>query len=514
MMMDFRGRRIVILGLARQGTALARFFVAAGAQVTVNDAAPAERLAAEIERLGDLPITLVLGSHPIDLLDACDLLCLSGGVPAQLAIVQEAIHRGIRLSNDSLLTLQLARQRGLGPIAAITGSSGKTTTTTLVGRMLTASGKRTHVGGNIGAPLIDRLDMIAPGECIVLELSSFQLELFDERWAWGEARGIGPDVAAILNITPNHLDRHADMAAYAAAKFNLLRCLPASATIVLNAEDAITRRVASGEWRISDPPLPSSWAPANDALDALLEEVGTLVAGRHSPLALFHRYQPVHNGAWGKAGHLYYQGEEICQRNEVKLRGEHNIGNLLAAAAISGAMGASVSAMRQVALTFSGVPHRLEIVAEINGVLWVNDSIATSPERAIAGLRSFPQGADALDQTLILLAGGKDKKLPWDEFADEVLARVDMLIGFGDAGGMIVHKVQERALFRQQTAPSTAVVNRLDEAVDLAARAAELGAVVLLSPGGTSYDAYRDFEERGEHFRRLVRALDVETARV
>jgi UDP-N-acetylmuramoylalanine--D-glutamate ligase len=160
------------------------------------------------------------------------------------------------------------------------------------------------------------------------------------------------------------------------------------------------------------------------------------------------------------------------------------------------------------------VPHRLEIVAEINGVLWVNDSIATSPERAIAGLRSFPQGADALDQTLILLAGGKDKKLPWDEFADEVLARVDMLIGFGDAGGMIVHKVQERALFRQQTAPSTAVVNRLDEAVDLAARAAEPGAVVLLSPGGTSYDAYRDFEERGEHFRRLVRALDVETARV
>jgi len=509
-MMDFRGQRIVILGLARQGTALARFFAAAGAHVTVSDAAPTDRLTAEIERLGDLPVELVAGGHPINLLDGCDLLCLSGGVPAQIDIVQEAMRRGIPLSNDSLLTLQLARQRGLGPIAAITGSSGKTTTTTLVGRMLAASGKRVHVGGNIGAPLIDRLGTIAPGDCIVLELSSFQLELFDARWAWGDVQQIGPDVAAILNITPNHLDRHADMAAYAAAKFNLLRCLPAGATIVLNAEDAISRRVASGEWRISDPPLPPSWAPNSSTLDALLADVGTLVAGRHLPLALFHRYEPMQHGAWGRADRLYYQGQEICRREEIKLRGEHNVSNLLAAAAISGAIGATMPAMREIAVTFAGVPHRLEIVGEINGVLWVNDSIATSPERAVAGLRSFPQGGDALDQTLILLAGGKDKKLPWDEFADEVLARVDLLIGFGDAGSMIVNKVQERAQFRQQIAPSTAVVNRLDEAVDLASRAAESGAVVLLSPGGTSYDAYRDFEARGEHFRRLVHALGAE----
>lgn len=512
--MDFQGLRVVILGLARQGSALARFFVASGAEVTISDAASADRLAAEIERLGDLPIKLVVGAHPIELLDSCDLLCLSGGVPAQLPIVQEAIRRGIRLSNDSLLTLQLARRRGLGPIAAITGSSGKTTTTTLVGKMLAASGKHTHVGGNIGAPLIDRLDRIAPGDCIVLELSSFQLELFDARWAWGEVAQIGPDVAAILNITPNHLDRHIDMATYASAKFNLLRCLPENATIVLNAEDAVTRRVASGEWRSNDPPLPSSWASSSDDLDALLEEVGKFIAGRHSPLALFHRYESVHNGAWGKAGQLYYQGKEICQRAEVKLRGEHNISNLLAAATISGAMGATPAAMREVAVTFAGVPHRLEIVAEIKGVLWVNDSIATSPERAVAGLRSFPQDAGALDQTLILLAGGKDKKLPWDDFADEVLARVDMLIGFGDAGGMIVQKVQDRAQFRQRRAPSTAVVNRLEEAVDLAARAAEPGAIVLLAPGGTSYDAYRDFEERGEHFRRLVYALDNETTQL
>lgn len=502
-MIDFRGRRVVILGLARQGSALARFFVAAGADVTISDAAPAERLTADLERLGALPIRLVLGGHPLELLDNCDLLCLSGGVPAQLPIVQAAIQRGVPLSNDSLLTFQLARERGLGPLVAITGSSGKTTTTTLVGKMLEASGQRVHVGGNIGAPLLDRLDGVAPGDCVVLELSSFQLELFDARWAWGEVAGIGPDVAAILNITPNHLDRHPGMAAYAAAKFNLLRCLPATATIVLNAEDAVTRRVASGEWRSNDPPLPASWA-----MDALLEEVGALVAGRHSPLALFHRYQPVVNGAWGADGWLYVQGEPFCRRNELKLPGEHNVSNVLAAAAISFAAGATREGIASVTRTFAGVPHRLEIVAEAGGVLWVNDSIATSPERAVAGLRSF----DSPNQTLILLAGGKDKNLPWEEFADEVLARVDFLIGFGDAGGMIVRKVQERANFHQRPAPSTAVVHRLDEAVELAARAVEPGAVVLLSPGGTSYDAYRDFEARGEHFRRLVAQIMEATA--
>ncbi|GIV73188.1 MAG: UDP-N-acetylmuramoylalanine--D-glutamate ligase [Caldilinea sp.] len=501
--MMFRGQKVVILGLARQGSALARFFVAAGARVTVSDAAPAERLATELARLRDLPVELALGGHPLELLDRCDLLCLSGGVPAQLPIVQEAIRRKIPLSNDSLLTLQLARQRGLGPIAAITGSSGKTTTTTLVGEMLAAGGRRVHVGGNIGTPLIDRLDSIAPGDCIVLELSSFQLELFDPRWAWGRVQDIGPDVAAILNITPNHLDRHPDMAAYAGAKFNLLHCLPEEAAIVLSAEDAITRRVASSTWRANDPSLPASWAAVAGELETVLEEVGALVAGRRTPPLLFHRYSRVVNGAWGEGDRLFYQGQEICLRKEIKLRGEHNVGNLLAAAAIGGALGAPVEAMRHVARTFRGVPHRLEVVAEVNGVTWVNDSIATSPERAVAGLRSF----DTSDGALILLAGGKDKKLPWDEFADEALARVDMLIGFGEAGEMIVRTVQERAIFRQRRAPSTAVVHRLEEAVELAARVAEPGAVVLLSPGGTSYDAYRDFEARGEHFRQLVKEI-------
>ncbi|MBW7882436.1 MAG: UDP-N-acetylmuramoyl-L-alanine--D-glutamate ligase [Caldilineaceae bacterium] len=491
---EFAGKHIVILGLARQGQALARFFVAAGAHVTVSDASPA----VAATQLRDLPVRTVLGGHPFSLLDACDLLCLSGGVPPQLDIVQEAMRRQIPLSNDSLLTLQLAKAQGLGPVLAITGSSGKTTTTTLVGMMLEASGKTVHVGGNIGTPLLDRMDRVAQGDAIVLELSSFQLELFDPRWAWGSFEALGPQVAAILNLTPNHLDRHPDMAAYAAAKFNLLRHLPPEATVVLNADDPVTRRVASGEWRVGDPPLPSTWA-----MDALLEEVQSLLAGRHSPLALFSRRGPVVRGAWLEGDTLLYQGASICRRGDVKLRGDHNVSNLLAASAISGAAGATVEGMAAVARTFTGVPHRLEVVAEANGVTWINDSIATSPERALAGLRSFADDG----QTLILLAGGKDKNLPWDTFADEVAARVSFLIGFGHAGPMIVEKIQERSAFLRQAAPSTAVVQRLDDAVALAARAAVPGTIVLLSPGGTSFDAYRDFEERGEHFRRLVQQI-------
>ena len=480
----FAGKHIVILGLARQGLALARFLAGSGAQVIISDAAPAERLTTELARLNGLSVELALGGHPATLLDGCDLLCLSGGVPPQIPFVQEAIARGIALSNDSLLTCQLVRQQGLGPLVALTGSSGKTTTTTLVGEMLRESfgngGRRAHVGGNIGTPLLDRLTHVQATDIIVLELSSFQLELWDPTLAYGSLDNLGPAIAAILNITPNHLDRHPSMAAYADAKFNLLRHLKADSQIVLNSE-----------WQMAN---------GDRALNALLADMAAQLATRHSPPLLFSREEPLATGAWLDEDRLIFNGQEICRRDQVKLRGDHNISNLLAAAAISGAAGADISAMRAVAIHFAGVPHRLEVVAEINGVIWINDSIATAPERAVAGLRCFPPGA----QTLILLAGGKDKNLPWTTFADEVLARVSYLIGFGDAGPMIVETVQERMAHKRFTKPTCAVVNRLDEAVNVAASIAGPGSVVLLSPGGTSYDAYKNFEQRGEHFRRLV----------
>ncbi len=266
----------MILGLARQGLATARFFVSAGGRVTISDVAPAEKLAEELTALGDLPVTLALGGHPLSLLDDCDLLCLSGGVPAQIPIVQAAIERGIPLSNDSLLTMQLAPC----PVIAITGSSGKTTTTTLVGEMLRESlansGRTAHVGGNIGTPLLDRLDQVQPQDILVLELSSFQLELWDPALAYGSLEKLGPDVAAVLNITPNHLDRHPSMRAYADAKLNLLRHLKPNSQIVLSGDDAVTGRLAGSEGRGT--PLPKGWD-----LDEFLADTSAHLANRHAP---------------------------------------------------------------------------------------------------------------------------------------------------------------------------------------------------------------------------------------
>jgi len=501
----FAGRRIVILGLARQGLALARFFCSCGAHVTVSDLASADALQAELAALGDLPVELALGSHPLSLLDGCDLLCLSGGVSPQSAFVAEAAVRNIPLSNDSLLSLQIAKALDLGPVVAITGSSGKTTTTTLTGKMLAGKGKQVHVGGNIGLPLLDRLDAVRRREPIVLELSSFQLELFDPALAWGRVDQEGPNVGAILNITPNHLDRHPSMVAYAAAKLNLLRSMPAGARLIVNMDDPVTAALVSAPPELGvraasnhSQPIPVEWG-----LEPLLAEARALIRRRNLRLIPFSRLQRLTRGAWLEDDILMLHGRPICRRRDVKLRGDHNISNLLAAAAISHAAGADPDSIRTVAKTFAGVPHRLEVVAQANGITWINDSIATSPERAIAGLRSFPAG----EQTLILLAGGKDKNLPWDAFAAESLARVSFLIGFGHSGSMIVNAVKERARFGQQPVPGYAVVQRLDEAIELAARIAPPNSVVLLSPGGTSFDAYRNFEERGEHFRRLVHKL-------
>lgn len=501
--LNFADKRIVILGLARQGLALARFFVAEGASVVISDRAPGAELGDALDALADLQVDLALGGHPPSLLDDCDLLCLSGGVPPQIELVQTAIDRGIPLSNDSLLTMQMARQRGLGPVVGVTGSSGKTTTTTLIGEMLAAQGLNPHVGGNIGQPLIDRLNAMAPGEPLVLELSSFQLELFDPDLSWGPIAGMGPDVAAILNVTPNHLDRHADMVEYAAAKFNLVRSMPRGATLVLDADDAVTG------WLLDDPDAPL--LPAEWRLEPLLSEIREIVQDNGLRLTPFSRTRTLATGAWLDGSRLVLNGEAFCRRKDVRLRGDHNISNLLAAAAVSDALGASKAAIGSVAHTFEGVPHRLEVVVTTDGVTWINDSIATSPERAMAALRSFQVNG----QTLILLAGGKDKNLPWTEFADEVIDRVRMLIGFGDAGPMIVRTVQDRADETRRQPPNCAVVKRLDEAVDLAKRVADGPTVILLSPGGTSFDAYKDFAARGEHFRMLVERIaqeDIRTA--
>lgn len=485
----YAGLRVVILGMARQGTALARFFLAHGARVTLSDLRSADQLRVAQEELlrfaGERaapPPRFVLGGHPFELLDAADLLCLSGGVSPAIPIVREAVRRGIRLSNDGALTLRHCPV----PIIGITGSAGKTTTTTLTGLMLAESGYRTHVGGNIGTPLIDRLADIQASDKVVMELSSFQLELFDR----------SPTIAGVLNITPNHLDRHPSMSHYAAAKANILRFQDRGDTCVLGADDAFTGPwLASGRCQIeAGAGQPAVYFPL------LATRLGFSLAGE------------VNYGAFLAGDRLIWRpiglpDVEICRVGEVRLRGRHNLANILAACCLAGAAGATPEAMRAVATAFGGVEHRLEIVRQREGVLWVNDSIATAPERTLAAIRSF-------QEPLVLLLGGRDKHLPWDECAAAIHAlnadgtsHVRHVVLFGEAAGLIADALAQHVRATGDKPVPVTPCPDLAEAVMTAARVARPGDVVLLAPGGTSFDAYEDFAARGRHFRTLVEGL-------
>ncbi len=450
---------VLILGLARQGKALARFYAEQGATVTVSDNRPPEKLQTEMAALADLPIRYALGGHPLSLLDDCDLLGVSGGVPLTLPIVQEAIRRGIPLTNDAQEFLRLCP----APIVGITGSAGKTTTTALVGKMLTEAGFTTWVGGNIGNPLINDLPHIAPEHRVVMELSSFQLDVMK----------LSPPIAGVLNITPNHLDRHKTMDAYIAAKRHIVAHQRESDIAVLGFDEPNARAFASD-------------TPAR--------------------VRYFSGLTPVDEGSFLRENSLILRrdGQEtvVCQRDDIRLRGFHNVRNVLAAIALADAAGAVAEPLRAAIRAFTGVAHRLEEVRRWRGALWVNDSIATAPERVLAALDSF-------DEPLILLVGGRDKDLPWETFAQRVVRRVRVLITFGEAGPLIrEHVARAWTESRRKGALETiAPVTTLEEAVHEAARHVRAGDVVLLSPGGTSFDAFQDFAARGAKFRELVLAL-------
>jgi UDP-N-acetylmuramoylalanine--D-glutamate ligase len=469
MVEDWSGRNVVIIGAARQGTALARYFAGRGAHVILNDRRPGEALGAAQQALSDLTsagkVEWVCGGHPSHILDDADLVCLSGGVALTLPLVAEAQRRGLVLSNDSQIFMEAAPCKTIG----ITGSAGKTTTTTLVGRMASSAveqnlpgfaGRKIWVGGNIGLPLISLLDQMSPDDLVVMELSSFQLELMS----------CSPDVAAILNITPNHLDRHATMQAYTTAKQRILDFQSLEQAAILGRDD------------------PGAWG----------------LAGRVKSRLLSFGFTPMPQAGAGiylDQGSVYLRlpgqpDTHVARRELIALRGDHNLLNVMAACAVAAAAGLPVEAMRAGMDGFSGVPHRLEFVRNWGGADWYNDSIATAPERAMAALRAF-------DEPLILLAGGRDKDLPWEAFAELVSQRVNYLVLFGEAADVI-----QRAM----SAVSSSAVKLircggLKEAVTAAAEIVRPGDVVLLSPGGTSFDEFNDFEERGRCFVQWVNEL-------
>lgn len=470
----FDGQRVTVVGLAREGTALARFLVERGAVVTVTDRKKRTALKSQLAALEGLPIRYRLGGHPEAIFQA-DIIFLSPGVPFDSPLAEEARRRGIPLSNETRLFCRLCP----APIVGITGSSGKTTTTALVGEML----KKLHagqvwVGGNIGQPLIGQMDEIRRHDWVVMELSSFQLELFGpwEREVKGsgpmfDPAGWSPPVAAILNITPNHLDRHRTMEAYTAAKREIIAHQKPGDVAVLGFDNAVTRKLAR------DCPGQVVFFGTAGWEAGKLEEWGAFLDGDIVTIRL--------------GG----ETRQVCQTGELRLRGRHNVGNVLAACAIASAARANPEALWAVATTFEGMSHRLELVRELNGVRYYNDSIATSPERAIAAMQSF-------DEPIVLLAGGRDKHLPWDGLAQLAHQKARHVIIFGEAAPII-----QRAMQAVSGRCQVHVAATLEVATELAAGLAQPGDVLLLSPGGTSFDAFRDFEERGERFKEMVRRL-------
>jgi UDP-N-acetylmuramoylalanine--D-glutamate ligase len=455
---NWTGTRVLILGAARQGLALARWLALHGARVTLSDRRSEAELRAVRESLAEYEIEWVLGGHPLELLDSTDVLCVSGGVPLTLPIVVEATRRGIPLSNDSQIFMEVVPCKTIG----ITGSAGKTTTTTLVGNMAKeAYGDRAYVGGNIGDPLIQYVDGMKSNDLAILELSSFQLEQMS----------LSPNVAAILNITPNHLDRHGTMEAYTAAKRRILAFQRESDAAVLGRDDR-------GAWSLRK------------------EARGKLYAFS------LHELEEGVNGTYLHEGLLNLRDGDaylpLLLREKILLRGDHNVANVLAAFAIGYAAGFPLDAMLKAVEEFRGVPHRLELVRELRGVRWYNDTIATAPERTIAAIRAF-------EEPIVLLLGGRDKDLPWDELLQLVRDRVDHLVLFGEAA----EKIQKTAESLGLRANGSRMVQArgLREAVQKAAEIAQAGDVVLLSPGGTSFDEFKDFEERGERFREWVLEL-------
>ena len=462
-MENWSGKKVIVIGAARQGTALSRYLASKGAQVILTDMHSLDDLPANLPDLEKLGIELHLGGHPLELVEGADLVCVSGGVPLTIPFIQAAMQRGIPLSNDSQIFLEACPAQVIG----ITGSSGKTTTTALVGLMaqkyfeMKQNGHRAWVGGNIGNPLIEQVDQIDEDDLVVLELSSFQLELMTR----------SPQIAAILNITPNHLDRHGSMQAYIAAKSRILRFQHAGDVAILNRDD------------------PGSWSLAEHLKSDLIS------FGFQKPDSKQNGTYIYKDAIWLQLGR---ESLKMLPLEWIQLPGRHNIANVLAACAIAAAASLALPAIQTAIEEFTGIPHRLEFIRNINGADWYNDSIATAPERTMAAIEAF-------EGPLVLLLGGRDKNLPWDDLAQLIHQRVRAVVLFGEAAGLI-----EKALGAVKKGETLQVISRcntLEEAVQAAAKLAQPGDTVLLSPGCTSFDAFKDFEERGEYFRKLVNAL-------
>jgi UDP-N-acetylmuramoylalanine--D-glutamate ligase len=453
--MDFAGKHAVVVGIGISNMPLIRYLLSKGAQVTACDRKSEGDLgdrAAELRRLG---VTMATGEGYLEPLTTHDLIFLTPGIPKHLPPIQAARERGAAFLSE----IGLVMERVKAPVVGITGSAGKTTTTTLVGEILKEAGRQVYVGGNIGRPLIEDVEQIPAEAAVVLELSSFQLQLTGPR---------SPNISVITNITPNHLDVHASMDEYITAKQNIFHYQKPGDTVVLNHDDELVRGFAAE-------------APARVVFFSRLGDPGTETCAFLREDELVWRY----NG----------QEFPTLRTDELKLLGRHNQENALAAMAAAYLAGVGMHAIRSVLTTITGVEHRIEPVGELDGAKWYNDSKATSPAEAVACLST-------LAAPIVLIAGGSDKGIPFDPMAPLVAEKVKALILTGPTGPKI-----EEAVRRAGYSRTLHYAKDLAEAVQLARQEAAAGDNVVLSPACASFDAYTNFEERGRHFKSLVGAL-------
>ena len=444
---SLKDQKIAVLGLGVSNRPLVRLLLEFGCRVTGCDRTPREKLDAEVLELEKLGAKLSLGDGYLDGVEA-DVLFRTPGMHPGNPAIQALRDRGAKVTSEMEVFFEVCPCT----LIAITGSDGKTTTTTLVSEMLKASGKTVWLGGNIGTPLLPLCCQMKKEDFAVVELSSFQLMDMER----------SPQRALITNLAPNHLDIHKDMQEYVDAKKNIFRFQSADGMLVLNADNAITAGFrGNGETRF------------------------------------FSRRERT-NCVWEENGVIYRRGEKLLESREILIPGTHNIENYLAAIALVEGL-ATDDAVRQVARNFGGVEHRIELVREKDGVRFYNDSIASSPSRTIAGLRSFPE-------KVILIAGGYDKHIPYDVLGPEICRHVKKLY-LGGATGPKIRAAVEAAPEYKPGFPEITDCRDFTEAVYAAAAGAKAGDVVLMSPASAAFDQFKNFMVRGEYFKKLVKEL-------
>lgn len=448
-MIELRHKRVLVVGLARSGRAVAHRLAREGARVTVTDARPPASFGFAIKELMAQKIGLELGVHREETFVDQDLIVVSPGVPWDLPPLEAARRHKV----TAVPEIEAASWFFNGTLVGITGTNGKTTTTTLLGRMLEASGFPSAVAGNIGVPLISAVEVFSPGSIVVAELSSFQLEAI---------QSFRPHVAVLLNITPNHLDRHHTFEAYVSAKAQIFRNQDATDCAILNADD----------------PVVMGLAPA--------------IASRK---VFFSIDQDLPEGLLLSRGRVLYRvgnlERVLFEEKEIGLRGKFNTQNVMAAAAAACTLGADFKSIRDAVREFTGVEHRLEFVASIRGVDFYNDSKATSVDAAAKALSTFERGVH-------LILGGKDKGAPYAPLKELIEGRVKFVYLIGAAAEKIAAELGGANLI-----PS----GDLETAVRKAMARAIPGDTVLLSPACSSYDQFKDFEQRGQAFKEAVRQL-------